>query len=118
MDAPSGPLTLRVYVGEACKGTLYQDDGVSYEFKQGEFLRMDSTCSVDHTGLHVQVGSHQGSYRAWWSQITIEVHGWKASNVHAELAGKDVNLKWNSVSHAWQATVPDTGNGLELIFEQ
>jgi alpha-glucosidase len=65
MEALAGPLTLRVYMGDDCKGTLYQDDGASHDFKQGKFLRMDSTCSVERDMLHVHVGPHQGSYSAW-----------------------------------------------------
>jgi alpha-glucosidase len=118
MDTPVGPLTLRVYVGEDCTGTLYQDDGNSYGFKRGMFLRMDSTCSVDHTALHVEVGPHQGSYGAWWSQITIEVYGWSVPVTHAKLAGNDVGVIWNSAINAWQATVPDSGKGIEITFEQ
>jgi len=79
---------------------------------------MESTCSVDHTALHVQVGPHQGGYGAWWSQITIEVYGWKVPDAHATLAGKNVQITWNSGINAWQATVPDGGKGLELAFEQ
>ena len=117
MEKPSGPLTLRVYVGEDCRGTLYQDDGESYDFKQGKFLRMESTCSITGNALHVQVSPHQGSYAPWWSQITIEVYGWDASGAHAKLAGKDVNPAWDSATHCWHVTVPDSGNGLELEFE-
>ncbi len=117
METPAGPLILRVYVGEVCKGTLYQDDGKSYDFKQGKFLRMDSTCSLEGKMLHVHVGPHQGSYRAWWSEITIEVYGWSASEVHAKLAGKAVNATWNNATHSWQVTVPDNGKGLEIELD-
>jgi alpha-glucosidase len=118
MDTPVGPLTLRVYVGDDCKGTLYQDDGTTYDFKHGMLLRMDSTCSVDHTTLHVHVSPHRGSYKAWWSQVTIEVYGWQVANAHAKLAGEDVKAIWNDEINAWQVTVPDNGKGLELAFEQ
>jgi alpha-glucosidase len=117
MEKPSGPLTLRVYVGDNCSGTLYQDDGESYGFRQGEFLRMDSTCSVERNALQVHVGSHQGSYKAWWPEITLEVYGWPATAGHATLAGREVKTTWNSAAHAWQVTVPDTGKGLDLTFQ-
>ena len=42
-EKPQGPLTLRVYpptaIGNDCEGSVYLDDGVSYDFKQGQFLR-------------------------------------------------------------------------------
>jgi alpha-glucosidase len=117
METPVGPLTLRVYVGEDCKGTLYQDDGESYDFKQGKFLRMDSTCFLEGNTLRVNVGPHQGSYSAWWSEITIEVHGWPRPERDVKLAREGVTPTWNSATHAWQVTVPDDGKGLELTFE-
>jgi len=117
METPAGPLTLRVYVGDNCGGTLYQDDGTSYDFMQGAFLRMESTCSVERDTLHVHLGPHQGKYKAWWSEITIEVYGWPASAGHAKLAGEAVSARWNSTTHAWQATLPDSGKGLDLTFQ-
>jgi alpha-glucosidase len=116
-EQPAGPLTLRVYVGESCKGTLYLDDGKSYEFKEGKFLRVDSTCAVQQNKLHILVGPHMGTYPAWWSTINVEVYGWQGRGGQAELAGKPVNTQWNSAAHCWQATVADSGNGLEITFE-
>jgi alpha-glucosidase len=117
METPNGPLTLRVYVGEGCKGTIYQDDGKSYDFKQGKYLRMDSTCSVDGKILHIQIGQHEGSYKAWWRDITIEVYGRAASDGQAKLAGKSVKAIWNKANRSWQMTVPDSGDGMELTLE-
>jgi alpha-glucosidase len=117
METPAGPLTLRVYVGNDCKGTLYQDDGISYEFRQGVFLRMDSTCSLDGGTLHVHVGPHMGSYKAWWSQITIEVYGLPALTGHGTFQGGQVNTIWESETHTWQTTLPDSGNGLDFALE-
>jgi alpha-glucosidase len=117
IDMPAGPLTLRVYIGDDCKGSLYLDDGQSYKFKQGEFLRMESTCSLEHNKLHVHVGPHQGSYKAWWTQIAIEVYGWPASEAHARLDGQPVKATVNSATDAWQVTIPDDGKGLEVTFE-
>jgi alpha-glucosidase len=114
MEKPDGPLTLRVYVGEDCKGTLYLDDGQSYEFEHGKFLRMSSTCSLTGNSLHVHITPHQGSYAPWWSKITIEVYGWTGSEAHARLGGRAVETTWNSASKSWQVTVPDNGDGLDL----
>lgn len=116
-ETPAGSLTLRVYVGANCRGTLYQDDGISYNFSKGEFLRMDSSCSVEHNALHIHVGPHQGSYKPWWSEISIEVYGWQATAVHAKLAGKTVNVIRNSTANNWEVMMPDSGKGMDLTFE-
>jgi alpha-glucosidase len=117
MEKPEGPLTLRIYIGGNCKGSLYQDDGVSYNFRQGEFLRMESSCSVDENALRVHIGPHQGSYKPWWSQITVEVYGWQGLEPRATLANKAVQVTWSGENHAWKATVPDDGKGLEILFQ-
>ena len=117
VETPAGPLTLRVYVGDNCKGTLYQDDGTSYDFKQGMFLRMDSTCSVEGGALHIHVGPHLGSYKAWWSSITIEVYGLPALTGHGTFQGGRVNATWNSATQVWRATIPDSGKGLDIALE-
>jgi alpha-glucosidase len=117
METPVGPLTLRVYVGDNCRGTLYQDDGQSYDFLQGAFLRMESSCSVEHNTLHVHLGPHEGSYKAWWSEVAIEVYGWPASAGHAKVVDKSLSPIWNSTTHAWQVTLPDSGKGMDVTFQ-
>jgi alpha-glucosidase len=117
MEIPTGPLTLRVYVGDDCKGTLYQDDGISYDFRQGKFLRMDTTCSLENNALRVHVGQHQGSYKAWWSEIMIEVYGWAATDVHARVGDQTFNASRNRTTHAWKVSIPDNGDGMVITFE-
>ena len=54
-EKPQGPLTLRVYPpvqpGKDCTGSLYLDDGQSYAFQKGEFLRVAFTCHATAQGL-------------------------------------------------------------------
>ena len=44
-ETPQGPLELRVYPtskpGSDCKGSIYLDDGHTFRYKQGEYLRAD-----------------------------------------------------------------------------
>ena len=114
MEKPDGPLTLRVYVGDNCKGTLYQDDGVSYDYKQGKYLRMESSCSMQGTALHIHIGSHQGSYPAWWSKIAVEVYGWPFPEAQGRVDGKAVQATKSAATQSWQMTVPDNGKGIDL----
>jgi alpha-glucosidase len=72
MQAPQGPLELDVYPGENCVGELYFDDGIHIG---GPSLRQSIECAVVPTGVAVWFNSRQGSWRPWWKQITIVVHG-------------------------------------------
>lgn len=73
-ETPKGPLTLRVFEGPDCRGSAYFDDGESYAFEHGQYLRLEFSCSVMPDGLHVRIGPHQGRYPAWWNTIRLEVH--------------------------------------------
>ena len=73
---PQGPLTLRVYAGDSCSGELYQDDGKSYAYLHGTYLRQKFTCRQTGDGMRLDIGSHDGSYPAWWKQIHVEIYGW------------------------------------------
>src|SRR6202011_4108751 len=50
---PQGPLTLRVFPGPNCAGSLYQDDGTSFAYQSGAFLRMTFSCTVASDGAGV-----------------------------------------------------------------
>ena len=77
-ENPSGPLTLRVFPGENCHGELYQDDGKSYDFRKGAFLRLKFSCTVNPDGsIAVDVAAREGSFKPWWTSYRIEVVGAK-----------------------------------------
>ena len=67
---PVGPLTLRVYPsapglntpGETCAGEVYTDDGHSFDFRNGAFVRIHFTCSMAADGsMSVAIGKQEGS---------------------------------------------------------
>jgi len=72
MQVPQGPLQLDVYPGDNCQGTLYFDDGVHIS---GPSLRQTIECAVVPGGIALWFNARQGSWRPWWKQIAITVHG-------------------------------------------
>jgi alpha-glucosidase len=73
-EIPKGPLELDVYPGADCRGELYFDDGVSVT---GPSLRQAIKCTVTEKGMALQFDAREGSYRPWWHQIAVTVHGAK-----------------------------------------
>ncbi|MFL6764122.1 MAG: TIM-barrel domain-containing protein [Sphingomicrobium sp.] len=71
-EKPQGPLELDIYPGEDCRGELYLDDGISVS---GPSLRQDLECTVTPNGVALRFGPRRGSYRPWWKQIAVTVHG-------------------------------------------
>lgn len=76
MEKPDGPLELDVYPGEACRGDLYFDDGVSVKTPS---LRQTVACSVTPEGVMLSFGARQGSWVPWWKQIKVIIHGAKVA---------------------------------------
>jgi alpha-glucosidase len=75
MEVPQGPLELDVYPAiEGCSGELYFDDGVSVN---GPDLRQNIECAGGAKSFALRFGPRAGSWRPWWKQITIVVHGAK-----------------------------------------
>jgi len=117
-EMPQGPLTLRVYVGPECAGSLYLDDGKSYAYKNGASLRMDFNCEVTAEGLQLRIGKHQGTYPAWWREIRVEVYGWSSHEHIASLNGLNFSGLAAGGSVARETlTVPDDGQGARLVLK-
>jgi alpha-glucosidase len=116
-ETPQGPLTLRVYVGEDCAGTLYQDDGQSYSYQQGQFLRMKFDCQVAADGFHLRISPHEGSYSAWWKSLRVEIYGWTPQQNSALLNGQAIPTGASPIPHGLAINVADDGRGAELHMQ-
>jgi alpha-glucosidase len=118
-ERPSGPLTLRVYPGSDCRGSLYLDDGVSFDFRKGEFLRMNFTCAIHDGQLVVKLSAHDGSYPAWWQTVQLEVYGLDAAPAAASIQAKTEKprVSFDEVKHMTQVEIPDDGKGSEVLLQ-
>jgi alpha-glucosidase len=116
-ETPQGQLTLRVYTGEDCAGTLYQDDGQTFSYQQGQFLRMNFDCQVAADGFHLRISPHEGSYSAWWKSLRVEIYGWKPQQNSALLNGHAMPTGPNPIPYGLAINVPDDGRGAELHMQ-
>ncbi len=115
-EVPQGPMTLRVYPGKDCRGSLYQDDGKTLAYKRGEYLRMQFTCEAEESSIKLHVGSHEGPYKPWWSQLKVEVHGWNydTSSVTAKGQLQSQAGVEDREHHTLTIVIPDDGHGTDL----
>lgn len=74
-EVPAGPLELHVYPGGACEGVLYADDGHSMAYTRGVLLRQTVRCERTASGLTITFDKREGSFRPWWKQLRVVVHG-------------------------------------------
>jgi alpha-glucosidase len=112
-DTPAGPLTLDVYPGENCHGTLYWDDGHSMAFEHDGYLRQKIRCTQSAQQVDVQFEARQGQFKPWWHQLAVRIHDWHGAAV-ARLDGKSLAAPIVSKSGVAEVTLSDTSNSATL----
>jgi alpha-glucosidase len=113
-ETPQGPLTLRIYVGDQCAGKLYQDDGVTYAYQHGIYLRMKFGCKKTAAGLHLSISPHEGAYPAWWKEIRAEVYGWTPRLGNVLVDAKAIVSPIDRQAHSISFLIKDDGKGAEV----
>ncbi len=121
-EKPVGPLTLRVFPAEDCHGDVYLDDGKSFDYRRGVFLRQHFTCAVNPDGsLVVTLGKVEGSYKPWWNSVRVEAVGWTGAvsagpNPTVRLGTKSVPVEKTALG--WAATVPVATGQQTVTFSE
>ncbi len=86
-ETPNGPLELHVYPGPDCRGELYQDDGHTFAYRRGKFLRARYSCEAAADGVSVSGAVEHGGYRPWWSGAELVVYGFAAAPREVRVGG-------------------------------
>jgi alpha-glucosidase len=74
-DVPQGPLEVGVYPGQTCGGSLYLDDGHTFNYTRGEYLRLTFSCAVSPKGeVSVQMKPAEGTFKPWFRQIQFKIY--------------------------------------------
>ena len=74
-ETPKGSLELKVYPGPKCAGNLYMDDGNTFAYQKGEFLRAHFTCTADASQVSVQIAATEGTYHPWFKDMSLTIYG-------------------------------------------
>jgi alpha-glucosidase len=75
-ETPQGPLSLDVYPGDDCRGSIYADDGHSMGYTRQDYLRQRVRCAQSDAGIDVDFDAREGRFQPWWHQVTVRVHHW------------------------------------------
>jgi len=113
-EVPQGPLTLRVYPGKNCKGSLYQDDGKTRNYLKGDFMRMQFACEAAGNSVKVHIGAHEGTYKPWWLQIQVEVYGYDSTATYSLANAAPQAAIADPEHHRVLLTVADDGQAKDI----
>ncbi len=101
-EKPADPLTLYVYTGKDASFTLYEDEGINYNYEKGSYSTIPLT--YDEKTKTLTLGERKGSFRGMLQNRTVRVV-WlspqKASPLNFELqpeqkvnyTGKQITLR-------------------------
>ncbi len=112
-EIPPGPLSLDIYPGEDCAGTLYADDGESVT---GPFLRQQLTCTVAADSITLHFAAREGSLTPWWKSIAVTVHDWQGAG-HIAGIDKPAATTANTRARTVAFTIPDQLGAADIRIE-
>jgi alpha-glucosidase len=118
-EKPYGPLELRVYPGNDCHGSLYQDDGLTFAYQKGDFLRVRFLCQMSLGSLTITSSIEKDTFHPWWSSTQLRIYGAVAEPKEVRVR-EQLTREWSydSQMHAVTLTVPDALKNwsVRLIF--
>jgi alpha-glucosidase len=112
-EKPDGPLQLRVYLPTSassgdCHGTLYQDDGHTFNYQKGEILRVNYSCQVSSSAVTVSSSTEKSAYQPWWTSAEVTIYGAAVSPKEVRIGDQTMHeWSYDSHAHAVTLTVPD-----------
>jgi alpha-glucosidase len=118
-ETPNGSLELRVYPGSDCKGSLYQDDGHSFNFEKGEFLRVNYSCQVGADAVKITSALDKDGFKPWWTAVELTVFGIDRAPKSIHLGDATLHeWRMDTSQHSVTFTIPDAKSNwtASLIF--
>jgi alpha-glucosidase len=89
-ETPNGPIELHVYPGPDCRGALYQDDGHTFGYQRGKFLRASYACEAKPGSVSVTSRLDHAAFSPWWTSAKLVVYGFKAAPREVRVGDKTV----------------------------
>jgi len=107
-EIPVGALSLDAYLGADHQASIYWDDGLSFGYRRGEYVRealdLRRTAAGD---WDLSIGAREGHYQPWWHGVDVTVHG-VDSPMTVSVNGKAVNASFNADKAEIRLHVDDT----------
>ncbi len=115
-ETPKGPLELHVYPGPQCSGSIYLDDGHTFRYQKGEYLRQNFTCESNDKAIRVTFHAREGSYVPWWKFFEVVIYDWPSAHAEAKFSSSTYPLKttYDPKQHALHMTLADVSSEAEL----
>jgi alpha-glucosidase len=115
-QTPKGPLELRVYPGPDCHGSLYLDDGASFDYRKGAFARLALSCEAGPGSVSVTTGPAQGTYAPWFTSLAFVICGAPSRPREITVAGHPSrDFTYDAAAKAVTVTAPYLKGGQTVV---
>jgi len=87
-QAPIDPLTLDIYPSASSTATLYEDDGISFDYQRGEYRLVTFSCRQGGGDVMLEIGKRQGQYVPPRRSYLVKFNGVAAAPEQVLRSGK------------------------------
>jgi hypothetical protein len=87
-QAPIDPLTFEIYPDGSSSREYYEDDGISFNYRNGVSLRQRVSVSTGHRGIAIDISAREGSYVPSPRSLVLKVHGKRTQPRGVEVGGE------------------------------
>lgn len=113
-QAPLDPLTLDIYPAGDSTWTLYEDDGISFAFEQGEWASTTYQCREDRDRLAFAIAARQGAWTPAPRSILLNLHCRIPNRVLVDGAE---TMEWTYGEGAATVLLADDGAAHQVVVE-
>ena len=94
------------------------DDGHTFDYQQGKFLRQQFGCESDAKSVKLTFHKREGSFTPWWKFIEVVVYDWPSAHAEAKVSGSAYPLKttYDVKQHVLHITLSDQPGAAELTI--
>jgi alpha-glucosidase len=86
-QAPIDPLTFEIYPDGSSSREYYEDDGMSFNYRNGVSLRQRVSVSTEHRGIAIDISAREGSYTPPLRSLVLKVHNKRTQPREVEVGG-------------------------------
>ncbi len=87
-QAPIDPLRLEVFPSNRSERDYYEDDGLTYNYRQGAYLKQTFSVNAGGARISVQTSARQGSYSPPARALEFSIHGQACAPRNVEAGGE------------------------------
>jgi len=131
-DAGSGRMSVDVYAGPDTTFSLYEDDGISFDYTHGAYVRRSLSSTTAASSSRLDVGAADGSYqpppRAWSlnfhdvpaTPASVSLNGTPLGSVTSEAALDSVSSGWyyRPADYRLLVRVPDSAAAFTVAVQR